>query len=70
MIFGFVFVFICNQSRCEYTQWKNCDSWQDYLFDYWNMNDMVYLIGNSVVMMINLYMREFEVKDSEQLLFI
>ena len=52
-IVGFTFVFIINQFSSEYVQWKNSESNMDYFSDYWNMNDLTYLLLNMTVLISN-----------------
>ena len=51
---GFNLVFICNQFSSEYMQWKNCENNLDYFTDYWNINDLIYLVINSVILFWNI----------------
>ena len=44
--------------RCEYVQWKTSDSNIEYFSDYWNINDLIYLVLNMKVMVANLLDRE------------
>ena len=62
-LYGYCFVFIVNQARCEWTQLKNSETLKDYFTDYWNMNDLIYLICNFIVMIANLfgYSREWQI---------
>ena len=57
-LFGFCSIFIINQARCEFMQWKNSDTNMDYFEDYWNMNDLIYLILNMTIMVMNLFDHE------------
>ena len=50
---GFTFVFICNQFSSEFVQWKESESNKDYFMDYWNMNDLTYLLLNLIVLVSN-----------------
>ena len=57
-LLGFCLIFIMNQARCEYIQWKNSETNMEYFSDYWNMNDLTYLILNILVMMMNVFDHE------------
>ena len=54
-LFAFCFFFIYNQAKCEIIQWRNCKSHKDYFLDYWNVNDLVYLILNTFVLTCNFF---------------
>ena len=54
-LFGFCAMFIANQALCEIVQWKNCETNSEYFFDYWNINDLVYLILNTFVLFCNVF---------------
>ena len=57
-LLGYCLIFIMNQARCEYIQWKNSETNMEYFSDYWNMNDLTYLILNILVMMMNVFDHE------------
>ena len=57
-LLGYCLIFIINQARCEYIQWKNSETNMEYFSDYWNMNDLTYLILNILVMMMNVFDHE------------
>ena len=44
-----------NQAKCEYVQWLNSETNYDYFSDYWNMNDLTYLLLNLLVLFMNLF---------------
>ena len=46
-------MFIINQLKAEYVQFKGRGYGIEYFLDYWNFNDMMYLILNSLVLLCN-----------------
>ena len=52
-LFGYCAMFIINQAKTELIQWRNCETNSEYFTDYWNINDLVYLILNTLVLICN-----------------
>ena len=46
-------MFIINQLKAEWVQFKEEGYGIEYFLDYWNFNDMMYLILNSLVLICN-----------------
>ena len=55
ILFGFCSIYIMNQARCEIIQCYYCETYFDYFTDYWNVNDLIYLILNILIMAMNLF---------------
>ena len=52
-LLGLCWMFIINQLKAEYVQFKGRGYGIEYFLDYWNFNDMMYLILNSLVLFCN-----------------
>ena len=54
-LLGFCFMFIINQIICEYVQIREASSIREHFSNYWNMNDLCYLVLNITVMSCNMF---------------
>ena len=52
-LLGLCWMFIINQLKAEWVQFKEEGYGIEYFLDYWNFNDMMYLILNSLVIICN-----------------
>ena len=52
-LLSFCSIFIFNQAMCEFKQWHASETNADYFLDFWNMNDLVYLVLNIFILTVN-----------------
>ena len=54
---GFCLVICLNQAKCEWIQLKE-SGLKEYLSDWWNLNDLAYLVLNFTVIVMNYFDHE------------